>query len=290
MNPPKRGLGRGLDALLGGREHGEHSEGKLRQVPIDLIRRNRTQPRRRFDETELGALADSIRQQGVLEPVLLRSVADKDYEIIAGERRWRAAQKAGLTHIPALIREVQDRDARAMALVENMQRVDLRPLEQAEGLHRLIREHGMTQQAVSETVGLSRAKVANLIRLRSLEAAVKALLDDGSLSEGHAKVLLGLSGGLQIQAAREVAARQFSVRQTETLVNRLRETEHAEAKKQSGKDADTEALERELAEQLGTRVTLNAGSRGKGRLIIHYSSLSVLGGVLKRLKGEATQS
>lgn len=285
MNSPKRGLGRGLDALLGGREHGGHPEGKLRQVPIDLIRRSRTQPRRHFDETELGDLTESIRQQGILEPVLLRGAGDKEYEIIAGERRWRAAQKAGLTHIPALIREVQDREARAMALVENMQRVDLRPLEQAEGLHRLIREHGMTQQVVSETVGLSRAKVANLIRLRTLESVVKKLLDDGSLSEGHAKVLLGLSAGLQVRAAREVVARQLSVRQTEILVNRFREAERAEAREQPAKDADTEALERELSEQLGARVTLKPGARGKGRLVIHYASLDVLDGVLKRLKG-----
>ena len=284
MNSTKRGLGRGLDALLGGREHSEASEGKLRQVPLDLIRKSRNQPRRHFDETELTALADSIRHQGVLEPVLLRSSGERGYEIIAGERRWRAAQKAGLTHIPALIREARDQEARAMALVENLQRVDLRPLEQAEGLHSLIREHGMTQQALSEAVGLSRAKVANLLRLRALETEVKALLDDGSLEEGHAKVLLGLSGARQVRAAREVATRQLSVRQTEALVSRLRQSGDGEGKQQATKDADTEALERELGERLGARVTLNTGSRGRGRLVIQYSSLAVLDGILRRLK------
>lgn len=284
MNTTKRGLGRGLDALLGGREHSEAPEGKLRQVPIDLVRRSRNQPRRHFDEAELGALAESIRQQGVLEPVLLRGSQERGYEIIAGERRWRAAQKAGLKHIPALIREARDQEARAMALVENMQRVDLRPLEQAEGLHSLIREHGMTQQAISDAVGLSRAKVANLLRLRALETEVKALLEDGSLEEGHAKVLLGLSGGLQVRAAREVATRHLSVRQTEALVNRLRQSGDGDGKKEASKDADTEALERELGERLGARVTLKSGSRGRGRLVIQYSSLAVLDGILKRLK------
>lgn len=284
MNTPKRGLGRGLDALLGGREHAEAPEGKLRQVPIDSIRRNSDQPRRRFDETELAALTDSIRKQGILEPVLLRGSGERGYELIAGERRWRAAQKAGLSHIPALIREARDQQARAMALVENMQRVDLRPLEQAQGLHSLVREHGMTQQALAEAVGLSRTKVANLLRLRSLESEVKAFLDDGSIEEGHAKVLLGLSAGRQVRAAREVVERGLSVRQTEALVNRLRQGTDGETSKRASKDADTVLLERELGEQLGTKVTVSAGSRGKGRLVIHYSSLEVLDGVLKRLK------
>ncbi len=176
-----------------------------------------------------------------------------------------------------------------MALVENMQRVDLRPLEQAEGLHSLIREHGMTQQALSDAVGLSRAKVANLLRLRALETEVKALLDDGSLEEGHAKVLLGVSGARQVRAAREVATRQLSVRQTEVLINRLRQSGDGEDRKQATKDADTELLERELGERLGARVTLNTGSRGKGRLIIQYSSLGVLDGILKRLKHSGDQ-
>ena len=288
MNAAKRGLGRGLEALLAGREGPESEEGRLKQVPIDLIRRNENQPRRHFDETELAALADSIRQQGVLEPVLLRGAGEGGYEIVAGERRWRAAQRAGLRQIPALIRDVDDRQARAVALVENMQRVDLRPLEQAEGLYRLMGEHGMTQQAVSETVGLSRAKVANLVRLRALEPDVKTLLDQGDLSEGHAKVLLGLSGGAQAQAAKAVVEKHMSVRQTEVLVNRLRNSGDDEGGKQAQleleKDADTLLLERELGERLGAKVSIRTGKRGRGRLTIQYSSLAVLDGILSRLE------
>ncbi len=284
MNAPKRGLGRGLDALLGARESGEALEGRLRQVPIELVSPSSTQPRRHFDANELDALADSIRQQGLLEPVLLRPASGGGYELIAGERRWRAAQKAGMTRIPALVREATNQQTQAMALVENMQRVDLRPLEMADGLHRLIREHEMTQQSLAEAVGLSRAKVANLLRLLSLESEVKALLDEGRIEEGHAKVLLGLSGGKQAEAAREVVARQLSVRQTEVLLNRFRQAEGAKTEADRHKDPDTEILERELAEELGTRVSLAQGAKGKGRLVIHYSSLEVLDGVLRRLK------
>ncbi|MCY4277087.1 MAG: ParB/RepB/Spo0J family partition protein [Gammaproteobacteria bacterium] len=286
MNAAKRGLGRGLDALLAGREAPEPLEGRLKQVPIDLIRRNSDQPRRHFGEDDLAALADSIREQGVLEPVLLRPAGEGNYEIVAGERRWRAAQQAGLTQIPALIRDVDDSQARAVALVENMQRVDLRPLEQAEGLHQLMSEHSLTQQAVSETVGLSRAKVANLLRLRALEPEVKSLLDAEQLSEGHAKVLLGLSEGLQIRAAKEAAMSALSVRQTETLVNRLRksETEDLDQREDANKDADTRILERELGERLGAKVSIRTGKRGKGRLVIQYSSLDILDGILRRIR------
>ncbi len=286
MNAAKRGLGRGLDALLAGREAPDPLEGRLKQVPIDLIRRNGDQPRRHFGEDDLAALADSIREQGVLEPVLLRLAGEGNYEIVAGERRWRAAQQAGLTQIPALIRDVDDGQARAVALVENMQRVDLRPLEQAEGLHQLMSEHSLTQQAVSETVGLSRAKVANLLRLRALEPEVKSLLDAEELSEGHAKVLLGLSEGLQIRAAKEAAMSALSVRQTEALVNRLRksETEDLDKRENTNKDADTLILERELGERLGAKVSIRTGKRGKGRLVIQYSSLDSLDGILRRIR------
>ncbi len=286
MNAAKRGLGRGLDALLAGREAPDPLEGRLKQVPIDLIRRNGDQPRRHFGEDDLAALADSIREQGVLEPVLLRPAGEGNYEIVAGERRWRAAQQAGLTQIPALIRDVDDGQARAVALVENMQRVDLRPLEQAEGLHQLMSEHSLTQQAVSETVGLSRAKVANLLRLRALEPEVKSLLDAEELSEGHAKVLLGLSEGLQIRAAKEAAMSALSVRQTEALVNRLRksETEDLDKRENTNKDADTLILERELGEHLGAKVSIRTGKRGKGRLVIQYSSLDILNGILRRIR------
>jgi len=287
MNATKRGLGRGLDALLAGRESPEPLEGRLKQVPIDLIRRNSGQPRRHFGESELTALADSIRKQGILEPVLLRSVGEsayEAYEIVAGERRWRAAQQAGLTQIPALIRDVDDAQARAVALVENMQRVDLRPLEQAEGLYQLMSEHHLTQQAVSEAVGLSRAKVANLMRLRTLEPEVKALLEAGDLSEGHSKVLLGLSEGSQISAAKEVVMRALSVRQTEALVDRLRSADVGDAAKREDKDPDTLMIERELGEHLGAKVSIHTGKRGKGRLVIQYSSLNVLDGILRRIR------
>lgn len=284
MSTPKRGLGRGLEALLGGRESVEAQEGRLQQVPIELIRCSPWQPRRHFDAAELDALADSIRQQGLLEPVLLRPGEGEGFELVAGERRWRAAQKAGLARIPALVRDVRDREAQAAALVENMQRVDLRPLEQAEGLQRLVREHGLTQQAASEAIGLSRTKVANLLRLLSLEPEVKQLLEEGVIDEGHAKVLLGLSGGQQVEAAREVVSRHLSVRQTEALLARVRLARDAGPDVPGEKDPDTEILERELGEQLGTRVTLAQSAKGKGRLVIHYSSLEVLDGVLRRLK------
>ena len=300
MNAAKRGLGRGLEALLAGRESPEPLEGRLKQVPIDLIRRNPQQPRRHFDENDLATLADSIREQGVLEPVLLRPAGERNknkthetyeshesyesYEIVAGERRWRAAQKAGLTQIPALIREVDDGQARAVALVENMQRVDLRPLEQAEGLYQLMSEQGLTQQAVSEAVGLSRAKVANLVRLRALEPEVKTLLDEGHLSEGHAKVLLGLTEGAQIKAANEVAARALSVRQTEALAHRLQRAGADGPSTSEEKDPDTLILERELGERLGAKVSIRTGKRGRGRLTIQYSSMEVLDGILGKLE------
>lgn len=284
MSAPKRGLGRGLDALLGGREALEAQDVRLQQVPIELIHRSPWQPRRHFDAAELDALADSIRQQGLLEPVLLRPEEGEGFQLVAGERRWRAAQKAGLARIPALVRDLGDREVQAIALIENMQRVDLRPLEQAEGLLRLIREHGLTQQAAGEAIGLSRAKVANLLRLLSLEPEVKQLLEEGALDEGHAKVLLGLNGRQQVDAAREVVSGRLSVRQTEALLNRIRDANDARPDRGGDKDPDTEILERELREQLGTRVTLSQGTKGRGRLVIHYSSLEVLDGVLQRLK------
>ncbi|HJO35214.1 MAG TPA: ParB/RepB/Spo0J family partition protein [Gammaproteobacteria bacterium] len=273
---PRRGLGRGLDALLGA-EQGERGE-SLQQLAVDRLVPGRYQPRQQFDEAALVELADSIRAQGLVQPVVVRPSSEDRYEIIAGERRWRAAQLAGLHELPCVVRRLDDRAALAVALVENVQRENLTALEEAEALARLRHEFELTHQEVAEAVGRSRVAVTNLLRLLELEAPVRRLLADGALDMGHGRALLGLSGEHQCAAARQAAVRQLSVRQTEALVRRLARG----PKPVPPADPDVQQLERRLAALLAAPVELRHRG-GKGTITIRYHSLEELDGVLHRL-------
>ena len=278
-----KGLGRGLDALLGGDDVLEPQRGeKLTSLAVEALQPGKYQPRSRMDEASLRELAESIKTQGVMQPILARPAGNGRFEIIAGERRWRAARMAGLSEVPALVRPVADKVALAMALIENIQREDLNPLEQANGIQRLIGEFGMTHDKAAESLGYSRSAITNLLRLLTLSKPVRDLLDQGQLDMGHARALLALSGVQQMDAARRVVAQGLSVRDTERLVGDLlrgsagKKTRHAV-------DRDVLRLQEELAEKLGTRVAIKAGAKGHGALVIHYTSLAQLDGVLARL-------
>jgi ParB family chromosome partitioning protein len=295
MATKKRGLGRGLDALLGSavpiREYAapivpsapaEPPRDALKTLPVDLIQRGKYQPRTHMDQQALQELADSIRVQGVIQPIVVRPLAAGGYEIIAGERRWRAAQLAGLQDIPAVIREVPDQAAIAMALIENIQREDLNALEEATALQRLIDEFDMTHQAAAEAVGRSRTAVSNLLRLLDLDAEVKQLVEHGKLEMGHARALLALTGAAQREAAQRVVARGLSVRETEQLVRHLLQGKKAPAKKTI--DPDVRRLQDDLCERLGARVAIEYSAKGKGKLIIEYGNLEQLEGILEFFK------
>jgi ParB family transcriptional regulator, chromosome partitioning protein len=280
-----KGLGRGLDALLAGSD--EISAGEsLQSLPLDRIGVGKYQPRTRMDEDSLAELALSIKAQGVMQPILVRPVDGGRYEIIAGERRWRAAQRAGLKEVPALVRSVPDQAALALALIENIQREDLNPLEEAQGIARLISEFRLTHDAAAAAVGRSRSAVSNLLRLTQLPKQVQGYLLAGKLDMGHARALLGLSGAQQVAAAAKVVAEQMSVRDTERLVRSVL-TPPARRKARAttaGRDADLVRLQEELAETLGARVRIVAANKGTGRLVIDYSSLEQLDGILSRLR------
>jgi ParB family chromosome partitioning protein len=282
----KPGLGRGLDALLSAAGASVNKdpadEVSFRQVPIDQIKRGEFQPRQNIPQEGLEELADSIRSQGLVQPVVLRSVGE-GYELIAGERRWRASQIAGLQEIPAVIREVPDQAAAAMALIENIQREDLNPLEESQAIKRLIDEFGLTHQQAAESVGRSRASVSNLLRLLELEKETQALLIDRALEMGHARALLGLEGGAQVVAARYVVAKGLSVRETERYIKNLKGTKGVE-KRPTSRSPDIISLEHELADQLGAPVSVHYNNRGKGQLIISYNSLDELDGVLEHIR------
>ncbi len=277
-----KGLGRGLDALLGGDESAAASSDRLAELSTELLQPGKYQPRTRMDEAALRELADSIKTQGVMQPILVRPVTAGRYEIIAGERRWRAARLAGLNTVPTLVREVSDSTALAMALIENIQREDLNPLEQASGIQRLITEFGITHERAAEMVGRSRSAVTNLLRLLTLAAPVRELLQQGKLEMGHARALLGLSGIQQIDAGRRVAARRWSVRETERWVARLLTGAPGKTTRRVT-DRDILRLQEELAQKLGTRVTIRAGRKGRGALVIDYTSLAQLDSFLARL-------
>jgi ParB family chromosome partitioning protein len=291
MAAKKRGLGeRGLGALLAGskvnldQELTDH-DGELREVPIDLIQRGRYQPRRDMDPAALQELADSIRQQGVMQPVVVRPIAEGRYELIAGERRWRATQMADLDRIPAIIRDVPDEAAIAMALIENIQRENLNPIEEAFALQRLQDEFGLTQAQVAEAVGKSRTTITNLLRLIGLTEDVRLMLEHGDLEMGHGRAMLTLPPELQMQVAKQVVAKSLSVRQTEALVRRVQqETPGKKAGKSDAIDPNIRALQDDLAERLGARVSIAHGQRGKGKLVIEYSSLDELDGILDHIK------
>ncbi len=286
----KRGLGRGLDALLGSTAMAyaetQGEDGTMREIPVDLIRRGRYQPRMDIDPEALEELANSIRVRGVVQPVVVRPAADgMHYELIAGERRWRATQLADLDSIPAVIRAVPDDAAMAMGLIENIQREDLNPVEEANALKRLIEEFELTHQAAADAIGRSRASVTNLLRLLELDEEVRTMLERKELEMGHARALLGLPPPLQRQAASEVARRGLSARETETLVKRLRSPKKPPDKMAKSKDPDVQRLEDELSEELGAVVKVRHGTSGRGSLTIEYSSLDQLDGIIARLKG-----
>lgn len=261
---------------------------KLRLMPVDLLQRGKYQPRTVMNPDHLQQLADSIKAQGLIQPVVIRPIGGKGpsqrYEILAGERRWRAAQMAGLSEIPVIVRDVADRAASAMALIENIQREDLNPLEEAKALQRLADEFALTHQDLAETIGRSRASVTNLLRLLELSSEVQKLLAHGSLTMGHARAILGLGlAKQQAQVAKQVVDQDLSVRATEALVRKLMSPEKPSAKPASV-DPNIKKLESEIAETLATRVQFRHKSSGKGEIVIQYSSLDVLDGILARLR------
>ncbi len=297
MAAKKRGLGKGLGALLGdsavkaatapeGKADAQaigKLDGELKALPVELMQRGKYQPRIDMHPDSLEELADSIRAQGVVQPIVVRPIGGGRYEIIAGERRWRASQLAGLHEIPAVIRDVPDEAAIAMALIENIQREELNPMEEAHALQRLIDEFEMTHQQAAEAVGRSRAAVSNLLRLLSLREDVQRMVENGDLEMGHARALLGLSGEQQSSAARTVSGKGLSVRETERLVKRLQAGE-PEAAKKPRVDPDIARLEQELGERIGARVGIQHGAKGKGKLVISYNSLDELDGILEHIK------
>ena len=295
----KRGLGRGLDALLGHKGAvtpvtvaavAEPQPGEvLRKLPIDQLQPGKYQPRRDMDEGKLAELAESIKAQGIIQPILVRQIEGGRYEIIAGERRWRASRLAGLEVVPAVVRELEDRTVIAMALIENIQREDLNPLEEAQSLQRLINEFSLTHAEAAEAVGRSRAAVSNLLRLLELPPAIRALLEARRLEMGHARALLTLSPDLASKLASDAAEQGWSVREVEHRAQQFaagkvpvngKKTKPAKAAPQP----DIASLETELSESLGTRVTIAHGRGGKGKLIIQYTDLDTLDGVLERLR------
>ncbi|MCW8883334.1 MAG: ParB/RepB/Spo0J family partition protein [Sedimenticola sp.] len=294
MAAKKRGLGRGLDALLGNAVSKEsedapaelRSPDNLTSLPVDLIQRGRYQPRRDFNPDSLQELADSIAAQGVVQPIVVRPVGENKYEIIAGERRWRASQQAGLSEIPVVIRDVNDQTAMAMGLIENIQRDDLNPLEEAGALHRLLNEFELTHQEIARAVGKSRTTVTNLLRLLELNPEVKTMIEEGRIEMGHARALLGLKGALQSEAARQVSLQGLSVRETEKLVRRLQGEglEGPKSKTAAKEDPNVRSLETDLTERLGARVKLQQGAGGKGKLVISYNSLDELDGILEHIQ------
>lgn len=289
MAAKKRGLGKGLDALLNPRTVQELEAVKegdtLKPIPVDLLHRGQYQPRTEVDQTALEELADSIKTQGVIQPILVRphTVETGQYEIIAGERRWRAAQLAGLHEVPAVIREIEDHTAMCMALIENIQREDLNPLDEAEALLRLVEEFEMTHDGVAEAVGRSRSSVTNLLRLLELEPRVKQLLRDKKLDMGHARCLLALSSNKQFEAANKIVKQGLSVRAAESLVKSL-QTKNPKKAAKPGVDPNILSLQQELSEKIGAVVAIKHAKSGKGSLNIQYHSLDELDGIIKRIK------
>ena len=282
MSSIKRGLGRGLDALLGDISVAEEKKQHLQSLPIESMQRGKYQPRKDLNPEKLQELADSIKAQGIIQPIVVRKISFEKYEIVAGERRWRASQLAGLTHIPVVIKEIDDRTAMAMALIENIQREDLNPLEEAEALKRLLDKFEMTHQLIAEAIGKSRTTVTNLLRLMDLHPDVKKLLLSNNLEMGHARALLSLEGSKQVALANKVIKEGLTVRATERLVKES----HADPKNQKIKliDNDTVKLQDELTGKLGAKVTIDHKENGSGKLVITYTSLDELDGIIELLK------
>jgi len=289
----KRGLGRGLDVLLGSVAKADTTDlvnsdrssidGHLTEIPVELIQRGIYQPRRDMDPDALEELAASIKVQGVIQPIVIRSISNDRYEIIAGERRWRATQMAGFDTIPVVIRNVSDEAAIAMSLIENIQREDLNPIEEAYSLQRLQQEFELTQRELAEAVGKSRPTVANLLRLMSLREDVRKLVEHGDLEMGHARAILGLSQDRQAQAANAVVAKGLSVRQTEALVRNMLATQTKPAGSVQAVDPDISHLEKQLSDKLGADVAIQHSAKGKGKLVLKYNSLDELDGILSHI-------
>lgn len=301
MTAKKRGLGRGLDALLGPKGAvtpvsvaavAEPQPGELlRKLPIDQLQPGKYQPRRDMDEAKLAELSESIKAQGVIQPILVRLLEGGKHEIIAGERRWRASRLAGLDEVPVVVRELEDRTVIAMALIENIQREDLNPLEEAEALARLVSEFTLTHAEAAQAVGRSRASVSNLLRLIDLPVGVRVLLETRRLEMGHARALLTLAPELATKLAEEAAEQGWSVREVEHRAQQFAAGKVPGARKAkptpTAPQADIASLETELSETLGTKVAISHGRGGKGKLVIHYTDLDTLDGVLERLRTRA---
>ena len=284
----KRGLGKGLDALLGNpaqRVLENNNSDSLKEIAVDLLQRGQYQPRRDFNKESLQELADSITAQGIIQPIVVRGLPRSEkFEIIAGERRWRAAQLAGLKDVPVVIKDVPDKTVMCIALIENIQREDLNPLEEAEALVRLIEEFDMTHETIAEAVGRSRSAVTNLLRLLELNIKVKEFVEARKIDMGHARALLALASNEQVAAAEIIIKQGLSVRATEKLVKKVLGDSQQEKEKQVSKDPNIQSLENDLSEKMGATVTIKQYDKGKGVLQINYHSLDELDGILKRIK------
>jgi ParB family chromosome partitioning protein len=282
MNVKKRGLGRGLDALLGDFSATQEKHHALETLPIEYLQRGKFQPRKDINPEKLQDLANSIKAQGIIQPIVVRSIADNQYEIVAGERRWRAAQLAGLAEVPVVIKEVDDHAAMAIALIENIQREDLNALEEADALKRLLEEFSMTHQQIADAIGKSRATVTNLLRLIELQTEVKTLLITKQIDMGHARALLALDGNKQIDAARKIVKDGLTVRAAERLIRDMQ----LDPKPPKIKviDQDTLRLQDDLTAKLGAKVIIDHKDNGTGKLVISYTSLEELDGIIEQIK------
>ncbi len=275
-----KGLGRGLDALLSGNTDGVDASGdRLQNLETASLQPGKYQPRSNMDQAALADLAESIKAQGIMQPILVRAIGVDRYEIIAGERRWRAAQLAGLDEVPVIIREVTDEAALAISLIENIQREDLSPLEEAMGIQRLINEFGMTHQTAAEALGSSRSAVTNLLRLLNLAGPVQDMMMQGKIDMGHGRALLALEPAQQIQMANRIVLKGLSVRETEKIIQQLNNPQTRKARKI---DRDVLALQESVSERLGAQVTIKSAKNGRGNIIIHYSNLDQLDDILSR--------
>ncbi|RMH22504.1 MAG: ParB/RepB/Spo0J family partition protein [Gammaproteobacteria bacterium] len=293
MAKKKRGLGRGLSALLAETGHSTEPVAEtlpakddrpgLQYLPVEWLHRGEFQPRREMDEMALSELADSIRSQGIIQPIVARKESERSYEIIAGERRWRAAQRAGLSEVPVVLQECDAESTALMALIENVQREDLAPMEVCNALHRLANEFSMTHQQLAETLGRSRSAITNLMRLIELEDPVKQLLTDGRLEMGHARALLGLKGHEQVALAKKIVTKGLSVREAERLVKKAGIEKRRPVGVPGEMDPDVKQLEQTLSEKLGAQVNVRHQRGGRGQLVIRYNSLDELDGILERL-------
>lgn len=281
----KPGLGRGLDMLLSSATKDNNKDSELKNLPVEKISKGEYQPRLSIDPDALQDLAESIKAQGLVQPIVVRRIDGGNYELIAGERRWRASQMAGLHTIPAIIRNIPDQAAAAMSLIENIQREDLNALEEALAMSRLITDFGLTHQQTADSVGRSRAAVSNLLRLLDLEDKTKDLLDTRKLDMGHARALLALSGQVQVDTAITVAKKELSVRETEKLVKRLSNSDDSTKKNEAPvKALEVQKLEQSLSETLGARVNIQYNTKGQGKLVVEYNNLDELDGILEHIK------